>query len=100
MLTKLRDTGNEWVCAVRDKKLRKMHELVNLWATLNCTPTEFTRADALGKKTVTCSIKDVADAELLRKLEKVLCQSGINSCITLALFVGTQSLAMVGGHQR
>ena len=71
MLAKLQGSGNDWVQAVRDKDLRKLHVLVNMWATLNCTPTEFVRADSLGKKTVTCSLKNFADDELLKKLEKV-----------------------------
>ena len=70
MLTRLLKSGDEWVQAVRNKDLRKLHELVNLWATLNCTPTEFVRADSIGKKTVSCSVESIADAELLKKLDK------------------------------
>ena len=58
--------------AVRDCNLRKLHELVNMWINVKCTPTEFTRANSIGKKTVTCSIRNVADAQLIKKLDKAL----------------------------
>ena len=99
MLERLRNSGDEWVQAVRNKDLRKLHELVNLWATMNCTPTEFVRADSIGKKTVSCSVKNIADAELLKKLDKVGVPESICIYFRSIAIVGQGSLAMADGYQ-
>jgi hypothetical protein len=48
-----------------------MHELLNDWISMRITPGEFLRSNAIGKRTVPSSIKDISDDQLTCKLNKV-----------------------------